>query len=448
MRFTTDQQTLDDLRLFGKGGDGSIYQLFNRTATRGGAAILEEWFRYPLSDEKLINERSGIIRHFAQSGQPFPFRPELFDQIEQYLADHDERSRLTGREQSLKDKMSGLIAEDSEYKTIHQGVAALVEMAHGLKALFGGDGFGAYRSEAAALAELLNEPVFMQLLELPVRGKLSYEKVAVHDAHLRFRHRDSVRRLLGKIYHLDVYISVAAVARQRGFAFAEALPRDRQMLRSEGLYHPSVPNAVPNNLAITTGSNIIFLTGANMAGKSTFMKSLGIALFLAHMGLPVPASSMVFSVRDAIYTTINLSDNLGAGASHFYAEVLRVKKVARELSLGKSLFVIFDELFRGTNVKDAYEATVALTSAFAGHKDSIFVISTHIIEAGDVLKERHDNIHFVFLPTRMQGDRPVYTYTLEKGITADRHGMIIINNEGILEKLKNGKPKITKHNLV
>jgi DNA mismatch repair ATPase MutS len=185
-----------------------------------------------------------------------------------------------------------------------------------------------------------------------------------------------------------------------------------------------------------------------MAGKSTFMKSLGIALFLAHMGMPVPASSMVFSVQDAIYTTINLSDNLNAGASHFYAEVLRVKKVARELSLGKRLFVIFDELFRGTNVKDAYEATVALTSAFAGHKDSIFVISTHIIEAGDVLKERHDNIYFTYLPTRMQGTKPVYTYTLEKGITADRHGMIIINNEGILENLKNGKPKITKNRLV
>ena len=440
MRFTTDQQTLDDLRLFGKGGDGSIYQVFNRTSTRGGAAILEEWFRYPLSDEKLINERSGIIRHFSEKGQAFPFRTELFDQIEQYLANQDERSRLTGREQSLKDKMSGLIAEDSEYKIIHQGVVALAEVVHVLKSADWG-----IISEKEFFATLLEEPVFK---ELPVKGKIPYEKVAAHDSQLRFRHRDSVRRLLQRIYQLDVYISVAGVARQRGFAFAEALPRSRQMVRIEGLYHPGVTNAVSNTLEITPDNNIIFLTGANMAGKSTFMKSLGIALFLAHMGLPVPASSMVFSVRDAIYTTINLSDNLNAGASHFYAEVLRVKKVARELSLGKSLFVIFDELFRGTNVKDAYEATVALTSAFAGHRDSIFVISTHIIEAGDVLKERHDNIRFVYLPTRMQGNKPVYTYTLEDGITSDRHGMIIINNEGILEKLKNGKPKITKNRLV
>ncbi len=71
-----------------------------------------------------------------------------------------------------------------------------------------------------------------------------------------------------------------------------------------------------------------FLTGANMAGKSTFIKPLGIAMYLGHMGFPVPASRMEFAVRDGIFTTINLPDNLSRGASHFYAEVLRIKNVA------------------------------------------------------------------------------------------------------------------------
>jgi hypothetical protein len=69
----------------------------------------------------------------------------------------------------------------------------------------------------------------------------------------------------------------------------------------------------------------------------------------------------------------------------------------------------------------------------------MFVISTHIIEAGDVLKERCDNICFSYLPTRMKGNTPVYSYRLEEGITADRHGMIIIGNAGILELLKSAK---------
>jgi DNA mismatch repair ATPase MutS len=175
-----------------------------------------------------------------------------------------------------------------------------------------------------------------------------------------------------------------------------------------------------------------------MAGKSTFMKSLGIALFLAHMGFPVAADKMQFSVRDGMFTTINLSDNLNMGYSHFYAEVLRVKKVAEQLQANRNIFVIFDELFRGTNVKDAYEATVAITAAFARKTNCMFVVSTHIMEAGDTLKPKYKNINFVFLPTKMDKQKPVYTYKLEQGITEDRHGMVIINNEGIIDILKQG----------
>jgi DNA mismatch repair ATPase MutS len=147
---------------------------------------------------------------------------------------------------------------------------------------------------------------------------------------------------------------------------------------------------------------------------------------------------MDFSVMDGLYTTINLPDNLGIGASHFYAEVQRVKKMAAELGAGKSLFVLFDELFRGTNVKDAHEGTVALTRAFARKKNSLFIISSHIVEAGEELKQQ-TNIGFHYLPTIMNGNVPEYTYTLREGITDDRHGMIIIMNEGILNILANGK---------
>lgn len=465
MALTTDQQTLEDLNIFGRHGSDSIYGLFNRTLTRGGAALLEECFRYPLADAGQINGRSRIIREMASAGVEFPWKPEIFDQAEQYLAITDERTKLRTDMRSVAGRVAGLIAEGSEDKVIHKGVAALVEILKGLREFAGGGwdnaggagwdnagGSGWDNSAGGARGSfeigsdvdaLLGEPGLQPVLEVSHKGKLPFETIAAYDVLLRFRHRDIVHRLLRHVYRLDMYISVAKVARQRGFAFAEALPREQYTLRLEGCYHPQVKNAVVNSLGITPESNLIFLTGANMAGKSTFMKSLGIALFLAHIGLPVPAASMRFSVRDAIYTTINLPDNLGIGASHFYAEVLRVKKIARELGQGKSLFVIFDELFRGTNVKDAYEATVALASAFAGRRESTFVISTHIIEAGDVLRERCPGISFRYLPTRLVEGKPVYTYTLDEGITSDRHGMVIITNEGILEILQNGKPKIT-----
>lgn len=437
MLFNTDKQTLDDLNIFGKHGGESVYNIFNRTATRGGALLLEEMFRYPLSDEKAINRRSGIIQYFSNAGTAFPFQSVLFDAVEPYLANTDERTKLSKEDASLGRKLGNIIGMDVQTALVYKGVDAIMQLLKGVEDAMHAIGDGVYGEEKAVMMRLV------QALPACKEGKLSHAEVADYDMLFRFRHRDEMQRLLRHIYHLDVYISVAKVAAERRFVFPLALPPDRPVVILDGVYHPHVKNAVGNTLRITPDSNLIFLTGANMAGKSTFMKSLGIALFLAHMGFPVPAQRMEFSVLDGIYTTINLPDNLGMGASHFYAEVLRVKKMAQELSQGRRLFIVFDELFRGTNVKDAYEATIAIASAFAQKRNSLFVISTHIIEAGDVLKEKWDNISFKYLPTRMNGNTPVYTYTLETGITADRHGMVIINNEGILEILERGKKQPT-----
>jgi DNA mismatch repair protein MutS len=112
--------------------------------------------------------------------------------------------------------------------------------------------------------------------------------------------------------------------------------------------------------------------------------------------------------------------------------------VAIQLSEGKQLFVIFDELFRGTNVRDAHDATIALTKAFCNKKGSQFIISTHIMEAGELLQREKLSIKYQYLPTEMKGNTPIYTRILRDGITADRQGMIIIQNEGILEMLDAG----------
>jgi DNA mismatch repair ATPase MutS len=438
MAFVTDQQTLEDLTIFGRRGGESIYGLFNRTMTRQGSAVLEDMLRHPLSDGAAIGTRISIFQSFAALGTSFPFRSELFDVAEAYLSVTDERTRLSGDAQTLGSRMASMIAEDNDYKNIYKGVMALMEILQQLQTFVAGVTPDAYGEEKAVILSLLAEGELQPLLQEDPGSKLPYSRVAVYDTVLRFRHRGTARRLLQYVYRLDAYLAVGRVAAERGFVFPVVVSSSRQRVFLEGVYHPQVKNAVANTVEITAGQPVIFLTGANMAGKSTFMKSLGISLFLAHAGFPVAARRMEFSVLDGIYTTINLPDNLGMGASHFYAEVLRVKKVATALGQGRRLLVIFDELFRGTNVKDAYEATVALTSAFAQRRDSFFVISTHIIEAGEVLTATDAGIRPLYLPTRMSGNQPVYTYQLEDGITADRHGMIIINNEGILEMLRAG----------
>jgi len=328
MTFLTDQQTLDDLGIFGRRGGDSVYAIFNRTMTRQGSAVLEDMLRHPLSDEAAIGMRSAIFQSFAALGTAaretvFPFRSEWFDIAEAYLAVTDERTRLSGDAQTLGSRMASLIAEDNDYKNIYKGVTAFIEIVQQLRSFVTGMTPDAYGEEKAVILSLLGEGELQPLLQEDPGSKLTYSKVAVYDTVIRFRHRGAARRLLQYVYRLDAYLAVARVAAERGFVFpvvlSPGIPADRQRVLLEGVYHPQVKNAVANTVEITADQPVIFLTGANMAGKSTFMKSLGVALFLAHAGFPVPARRMEFSVFDGIYTTINLPDNLGMGASHFYA---------------------------------------------------------------------------------------------------------------------------------
>ncbi|MBO9636343.1 MAG: DNA mismatch repair protein, partial [Chitinophagaceae bacterium] len=87
---------------------------------------------------------------------------------------------------------------------------------------------------------------------------------------------------------------------------------------------------------------------------------------------------------------------------------------------------------------DAHDATIALTRSFSNKKGSQFIISTHIMEAGEILQQQALSIKFQYLPTVMKGNTPQYTRVLKDGITADRQGMVIIQNEGILEMLDKG----------
>jgi DNA mismatch repair protein MutS len=441
MTFRIDKQTVDDLGIFGKMRENSIYGVFNKTATNGGAHLLEEMFMYPLSDEKGINERSMIIKYFQNNDIAFPFRNEIFDSVEFYLNNTDSRSRLSAHEDNLERKFRNAIGTDYEYKLLQKGVLSVIEVIVVLKEFLDllkeKSIVSEYQQQADSMYNILNAKELKPCLSERHFNKLPYLKTAKYDQEFRFNIKNKLVSLLNHIYHLDVYISVAKVSKERNFVYARALTSGKNTLEIENVYHPLLKNPVLNSIKVNQTNNMIFLTGANMAGKSTFMKTVGIAVYLAHMGFPVPASDMEFSVQNGMFTTINLPDNINMGYSHFYAEVMRVKKVGESVGNSKNLIVIFDELFRGTNVKDAYDATVAVTEAFAANNNCIFIISTHIIEAGETLRERCSNINFLNLPTVMERGIPRYTYKLTPGISSDRHGMIIIKNEGIPDILKN-----------
>jgi hypothetical protein len=345
---------------------------------------------------------------------------------------------------TLRKKLSASLFRDEQYRQLQDGLCATIKVLNIVCDLIEKLGEGQrgdirisspYDPERAVLLKILSHRRLSWLRSERDSTEFPALRLARYDHLLRHVLRDEMEIFLKEVYALDVYLAVGETGRSGGFSYARALPKELHHFRTSALRHPALPNGITNPLSLDSQHNMLFLTGANMAGKSTFMKAFGIAVYLAHMGFPVAAAGMSFSVLDGLYSSINVPDDLNQGYSHFYAEVLRVKTVAQQVSEGKNLVVLFDELFKGTNVKDAYDATLSVTEAFSAYRNCAFMISTHIIEVGHALSGRCDNVQFRYLPTVMEGHTPRYTYRLKDGITSDRQGMIIIENEGILEML-------------
>ena len=451
MSFIADKQTTDDLNLLGKYKPGSVYSLFNTVKTRGGERLLDEMFRSPLSDHQAINRRSDIFRYLSVRPVAFPFTGGQISLVEDYLGTGGSSYGLATAMSLLRLRLLEAAVNDKRYGVIREGVEATVGFLQACRGFIRQFDVVEAPSQLKEMwttaGTILDDHRLNRILDdhrlnrLPLQqevGALSWLKLAALHHLFVYVLRVELARLLEVLYRLDLHIAVSMVAAKKGFSFAHALPAEDYIVHALDLRHPCLDKAVGNPVLLDRHRNVVFLTGANMAGKSTFMKSFGIALYLAHMGFPVAARDMVFSIKDGIYTSINVPDNLSLGYSHFYAEVQRVKTIAESVGNSKSLLVIFDELFKGTNVKDAYDATLAITAAFAEYRNCGFVISTHIIEVGEALREKYDNLQFAYLPTVMEGKMPRYTYKITEGITSDRHGMMIIEQEGILDIIAGG----------
>ena len=172
-----------------------------------------------------------------------------------------------------------------------------------------------------------------------------------------------------------------------------------------------------------------------MAGKSTFIKSVGISVFLAHIGMGVPAQNMKLTFFDGMLSNINVMDNISRGESYFYNEVQRIKATIQKINNGKKWLILIDELFKGTNVQDAMKCSSAVIEGLLKIKNSLFILSTHLYEIGEELK-KYPNISFKYFETSVADGQLLFSYHLKEGISNDRLGYLILKREGVVDMLE------------
>jgi DNA mismatch repair ATPase MutS len=175
-----------------------------------------------------------------------------------------------------------------------------------------------------------------------------------------------------------------------------------------------------------------------MAGKTTYLRAFATAFYLAHLGMGVPARNFSFVPAQRLFSSISLNDDLSGGVSYFRAEALRVKAVAEAVADGYRVVAIMDEPFKGTNVKDAFDASLAIMERLATREDCLFMFSSHLIELSEQLSAC-GQIDCRYFDAEEGEERLRFDYLLRQGVSNQRLGMRVLREEGIFELL-DGSP--------
>ena len=204
----------------------------------------------------------------------------------------------------------------------------------------------------------------------------------------------------------------------------------------QGVYHIFHRKPVKNDLTIYQHKKLWFLTGANMAGKSSIIKSIATALYLTHIGFPVPADGLKTDILDGLFTSINLQDNLELGYSHFYVEAIRLKGDHRSAAPRQQCLIILDELFKGTNHSDASHAILEVMDKLAKLDGPYVIVSSHITELSEKLKDCPLVDFRKMVIDNDENGMPIFTYKITEGIAEEKLGMWLLKNSGVFESIE------------
>ena len=241
---------------------------------------------------------------------------------------------------------------------------------------------------------------------------------------------------LERWYELEALNSLANFAYLNpGYVFPELAPVEEQgspVFATRSLGHPLIPYEarVSNDFRIGRMGEIAMISGSNMSGKSTFLRTLGVNLCLAFAGGPVAAASLR-TIPFRLFTCIHVSDSLSDGISYFYAEVRRLKALLVEFEREDlfPLFFLIDEIFRGTNNRERAAGSRAYVRALVGGH-GVGAISTHDLELVHLAEELPGirNYHF---REEVEGDRMVFDYRLRTGPSPTTNALTIMRLEGL-----------------
>lgn len=234
------------------------------------------------------------------------------------------------------------------------------------------------------------------------------------------------------IGEFDALISVALfAANQPNYNYPEVSSKSNT-LNFTKVGHPMIDEAklVKNNYSIEGAAKIDILTGANMAGKSTFLRTIGINLILARIGAPVCAESFEFTPLE-LFSSLRTNDSLKDNESFFYAELKRLKQMIDLYEKGEPVFFLLDEILKGTNSLDQHKGAVGLIQKLI-NLNAMGIIATHDIELADLEQGHPTNVRNLCFEIEINDDELTFDYTVKPGFCKTMNASFLMKKMEII----------------
>jgi DNA mismatch repair ATPase MutS len=433
-----DKITYEDLSLFSHEEEYSIFHKLDFTRTTGGKDLLLEYFNRPFSTLDPILETQQVLALLLKKMDQWPSSISngtvmVMERFYETAVDDIPQAH------NLPAALMYKVFHAPDYSIVRYSVAHFADFVRGMSQLIDllntadcprllGDLLEKARRQ-------LDQDVLQSLAKLKPGVKLNPVQVIHYGNFVRYRSKTTMQSLIEIHNRLDAWYSMAIAIRRYQLSFPVFVEQEEPYFEASSLYHLLLPTPVAYDVKLDQESNFLFLTGANMAGKSTFIRSVGVVVFLAHLGMGVPAETMRLSLFDGILSNINVVDNISKGESFFFNEVQRIRNTLEKIGGNRKWLVLIDELFKGTNVQDAMKCSTTVIKGLIKIRRSLFILSTHLYEIGEELKV-YPNIQFNYFETAVKDDQLEFSYQLKPGISNDRIGYLILKREKVVEMLE------------
>ncbi|MDF2382770.1 hypothetical protein JMG10_14910 [Nostoc ellipsosporum NOK] len=286
----------------------------------------------------------------------------------------------------------------------------------------------------AQLASLFNylETVVNLLVSILLNGLFQFHVHVLYNLE-KWKRNEGARvedwlKLLGEIEALN---SLANLAYNNPSFCQPEISRTATLIASE-LGHPLIreEKRIDNSISFDEQPFVI-LTGSNMSGKSTFLRTVGINLVLARMGSMVCARSFVFYPFD-VYVSMRITDSLQDSESFFYAELKRLQTIIQHLEQGQPTFILLDEILRGTNSNDKRNGTIGLIRKLSGMR-AFGIIATHDVIVADLIREYPRYIANNCFEAEIKNDELLFDYRLKQGVCTKLSASFLMKKMGVIE---------------